>query len=320
MKPKILILVKKFGIRYPKHKIKYDLIDAISQFADVHYWHKDGSILDIIDQIQMNPDFIFHYDIAWKNKFSPEIKDLDKVNIPKGCFVIDIHFNPNVRRQYFDQNKIDVIFSATKYPFLETFHESTYTKRFKWLPFAINPDVIKDWKLKKDINFLLAGQVYNTKSNKTRTKKGRYPFREKVLEVMQNEKGFQFMSHPGHFTKNKKKIDHNYAKMINRAHIFFTCGGQPKYPVLKFFEVPGCNTLLLAEANKDILELGFIDKVNFVACNQSNIYKNAMYYIKNDEERKRITKEGFNFIHQNHTLQIRAKQFVGYVLEIIKSV
>lgn len=295
------------------------MVDAIKNFADVEYWHKDGSILEILKQIKMKPDFIFHYDIAWKNVFSPNITDFDKINIPKGCYVIDTHFNPEERKQYFEQNKIDVIFSATKYPFLQTFQEKKFQKKFRWLPFAINPNVIKDWKLKKDIKFLLAGQVYNKKANKPKTKKGRYPFREKVLKSMKNVKGFTFVPHPGHLTQNYDMVEHNYAKLINRAEIFFTCGGVTNYPVLKFFEVPGCNTLLLAKPNRDILDLGFRDKVNFVACTNSNIYEKAMYYIKNTKEREKIKKEAYDFIHKNHTIQIRAQQFVKLVSKVINS-
>lgn len=57
---KILILMRKFGEKYPKHKQKYDTIKALERVADVYYWHEDGSILDIFKKIDVTPDFILH--------------------------------------------------------------------------------------------------------------------------------------------------------------------------------------------------------------------------------------------------------------------
>src|SRR5699024_11243164 len=76
----------------------------------------------------------------------------------KGCFVIDLHWKPEERKRYFRQNKIDLIFSATKHPFLKVFPQ--YKQKLRWLPWAINPAIMKDWKQKKDIDSLLMGLVY----------------------------------------------------------------------------------------------------------------------------------------------------------------
>jgi spore maturation protein CgeB len=92
-------------------------------------------------------------------------------------------------------------------------------------------------------------------------------------------------------------VNEKYARELNRARIFFTCGGEFQYAVAKFFEAPGCRTLLLAKPNKDILELGFKDGVNFVACNESDFYDKAIYYLRNYKERERITNNGYHFIH-----------------------
>lgn len=69
----------------------------------------------------------------------------------------------------------------------------------------------------------------------------------------------------------------------------------------------------------DILELGFKDGENFIACNQSNFYEKSMYYWKNEEERNRITENGYQFIHTKHTDEVRAKEFVDEVQRFIKT-
>ncbi|MDY0405037.1 hypothetical protein P5G51_006155 [Virgibacillus sp. 179-BFC.A HS] len=67
---KLLVLMKQFG-KYPKHQPKIDMIRALEKFADVYYWHNDGDIKDIIRKLQIKPDFIFHYDIAWNYGLAP---------------------------------------------------------------------------------------------------------------------------------------------------------------------------------------------------------------------------------------------------------
>jgi spore maturation protein CgeB len=316
---KILILIKPFWRNFPKHKPKYETITAIEDFADVRYWYSNGNIHDIMKKLNFTPDFILHYDVAWGYALSPYITGLDTINIPKGCIVIDIHYFPEFRKEYFEKNKIDLIFSLTKSPFLKTFPQ--YKEKFRWWPFAINSTIFKDWQLEKDIDFLLMGQVYDREgiaTNKTNTPKGRYPFREEVLLKMRNLDGFVFHSHPGHDAPSDAILNEKYAKELNRSKIFFTCGGSLKYPVLKYFEAPACKTLLLAEPVQDILDLGFKDGEHFIASDQSNFYEKAIYYIENEEERNRITDNGFEFIHKHHTNVARARQLNEYIGDFLK--
>ncbi|WP_043978865.1 glycosyltransferase [Priestia megaterium] len=323
-KLKILILIKPFWVSFAKHKPKYDMIKAIEDYADVYYWYKDGNIHNIIKSLGVKPDFIFHYDIAWGNGLAPQITGLHSIDIPKGCFVIDLHWQEDQRVKYFEENKIDLIFSSSKNPFLNIFPQ--YEDKHRWFPWAINPNIIKDWKQEKDINFLLMGLVYyeDPKSPpKQQPKKGRYALREAVLKKMKNEKGFVFHPHPGHRVTYSEDalVNVKYAKELNRSKMFFTCGGEMGgFAVLKFFEAPGCKTLLMAEPNQEIYELGFIDGHNFVACDTSNFYRKALYYIENEAERIRITENGYKFIHKHHTIGVRAKQFVEYIKEYIDNI
>lgn len=320
-KLKILILIKPFWRNLPKHKPKFETIAALEKHAEVTYWYSDGNIKDIINKINFSPDFILHYDIAWGNALSPNITGLGQVNIPKGCIVIDIHYFPEIRKQYFEKNKIDRIFSLTKSPFEKTF--PNYKEKVRWLPFSINPSIFKDWQLNKEINFLLMGQVYDRvgkSHNKTRTPKGKYPFREEVLEKMRDVEGFVFHPHPGHGAPSNAMLNEKYSKELNRSNMFFTCGSVFKYPVLKYFEALACRTLLLAEPVQDILDLGFEDGINFVACNQSNFYEKAMYYLENEEERQKITDNGYQFIHTHHTNDARALQLIKYIEECLHDI
>lgn len=316
-KLKILLLIKPFWTKFPKHKPKYETITAIGNYAEVRYWHRDGNIKDILKKTDFKPDFILQYDVAWGYAFSPIVSGLNQIDIPKGSVVIDIHYFPYVRRQYFKDTNIDMIFSLTKSPFLKTFPECQ--DKFRWWPFSINPEIFKDWQLEKDIDYLLMGQVYDPDgTNNTNTPKGRYPFREAVLKKMKDVDGFVYHSHPGHDAPTTAILNERYAQELNRSKIFFTCGGVYKYPVLKYFEALACRTLLLAEPVQDITELGFVDGEHFVACDPSDFYEKAVNFLENESERQLITDRGYEFIHDFHTNEARAQQLVHYIEEFLE--
>ncbi|MCU6710430.1 glycosyltransferase [Paenibacillus sp. J5C_2022] len=299
----LLFLVKKFAESMPKHQHKFDMLTAIEQEANVMYWHDNGDIRDILTHIPERPDFIFHYDIEWHYAFAPDITGLSAVNIPTGCYVLDIHFHPPLRHEYFDRKgKPDLIFSASKHPFLDVF--PTCKSRFRWLPFSVNPAVIRDYGLEKDIRYSLVGIVNE-----------RYPFREAVIEEMDEVEGFRQFQHPGHTVRlyPGMLINEKYASALNRSQMSFTCGSFRQIPVAKFFELPGCRTLMLAEPNDDLEELGFRDGLHYASCNRNNIRERALHYANNVEERQRLTDAGYGFIHQHHSNAVRAKQFVAEI-------
>lgn len=322
----ILVLIKPFW-EYAKHQPKIDMIRSIEQYANVMYWYEDGDIREILTKIDSQPDFIFHYDIAWGNGLAPNIQGLGELDIPKGCFVIDLHWSPNDRIRYFKDNKIDLIFSVSKHPFLQVFPQ--YEEQMVWLPWSINPHVYKNWGKEKDIDYLLMGLVYVKLSSESSYEmpqkippKGRYAFRDAVFEQMWDQDGFVFHPHPGHRAQANDLIVHEkYAKELNRAKIFFTCGSRSKtgaYAVLKFFEAPACNTLLLAEKNAEIEELGFIDGVNYVACTEENVLEKAAYYLLNEQKREEIVTNGYKMIHKYHTNDMRAFQIIEEIKTLIQ--
>lgn len=305
-KPNILILVRRFDILYPKHKAKFEFLQAIERFANVSYHHTDGDIIEIIKLQKRRPDFILHYDITAKNLLSPIIHNLNKIDIPVGAYVIDAHWKPEERKKYFKANNISLIFSATKRAFLQRYPE--YHSKFRFLPFSINPQIVRDWKLPKTTDFLLMGLIAAS-----------YPFRKAVLDKMQHVKGFIYHRHQGHLINDRSRliIDDAFTQEINRAKIFFSCGSIYKYPVMKYFEVPGSKTLLIGEEIPDLVELGFRDRVHYVAADKSNFYEKGLYYLKNTLEREKIARAGYQFVHKYHTHDIRAQQFIRYVREFI---
>lgn len=303
----VLILVKRFADAYPKHQHKYDMIAAIEKVANVRYWGKDGDIRDIVARMPEKPDVIFHYDIEWRNAFAPHVTNIDKIDILKACYVLDVHYDPAARRDYFNRRaKPDLILSASKHPFLGAFPEAE--SRFRWLPFGVNTGMITDYGLSKDTPYSLMGLM-----------DPKYPFRSAVLKAMAREEGFVHYRHPGHRTALRPGlfVQDTYARAINRSMISFTCGSVLQIPVAKFFEIPGCRTLLLAESNPDVEELGFRDGEHFVACDRSNVRELAHQYRYDEAARTAITDGGYAMIHREHSNETRAEQFVAIMREAL---
>jgi hypothetical protein len=301
---KILVFAK---LHQPRYKFLKDFILELKRYADVRIWSEDRQeadyVLRTLEESDFIPDFIFYYDFAYDYVLSPRIYGLNYIDIPKGVYYIDLQTQTEERKEFVYENKIDMVFSPTKDFFFRTLPE--LKSKFKWLPFSINPDIFKNWKLQKDIDFLLMGRLGHP----------RYSFRNKVLEKMGGMKGFVYHKPPYEQKDTDEEIflGEEYAKEINRAKIFFTCGTTLNYPVAKYFEVPACNTLLIAKGNKDLRELGFINGETFIECNDENFCDLAMYYLSHVKERNRITRNGYNLVHSRHTNSVRAVEFINII-------
>lgn len=89
----------------------------------------------------------------------------------------------------------------------------------------------------------------------------------------------------------------------------------PSLPVVEIFEAPACRTLLLAEPNQDIYDLGFKDGTHFIACEVEDFYDKAKYYLQNEKERQRITDNGYRLVHSRHTYHARAQEIADAIID-----
>jgi len=88
----------------------------------------------------------------------------------------------------------------------------------------------------------------------------------------------------------------------------------------RFFLPAVVNSIIPLE---NILRFRFVNRENFVECDDNNFYDLAMYYLKNEAERKRIARNGYNLIHSKHTDRVRVMEFLKMVesyLEKIKCI
>ena len=187
-----LLVIAKDTAHFIFNESFHNLERELAKKTNLTIWRNSGHIQDILKQISVKPDFILiQNDIG--GKMEPKIYGLSKVDIPTGLFIEDVHRFVDTRREFINFKQHSVYFSQITKRFLFK-HILNLKIRLCWFPHHINSEVIKDYRLPKDINLLLMGAV--TKS---------YPLRWKVYQQFCHDPGFVYHRHPGYRKYSKKR-------------------------------------------------------------------------------------------------------------------
>lgn len=280
----------------------------LTKVVNLTLWRKPGHISYILKQLSARPDFILLLNDIDK-EMTPMIKGLSHTGIPTGLFVNDVHRFVNLRRNYITKNNLAHLFTVARDKFIEVYPE--FTDKMVWFPHFVHTEINRDYDMKKDINLLMLGAVNNI-----------YPLRQKIIKAYEGNPNFIYHRHPGYQNLSKNEEDQHfigqrYAKEINRAKIVFTCPSVFHYPVIKYFEVLACKTLLLAPTFGELERLGFVPGYHFVPIDENNFKEKAAYYLANKMERKKIAEQGYQFIRQKHSVRIRTNQLVKKIESIL---
>ncbi len=286
----------------------YFLLSELNKLVDLVIWTgKEDNIQNILAQLKITPDFILIWEY-FETK-SSAVTGLSELSIPYAISLHDLHCDTESRIELIRSEKIKNIISIYRDAFYEMYPD--FTDNMYWFPHHANTNIFKDYKLPKDINYLLMGEVNSY-----------YPLRQKILKTMNGKPGFVYHPHPGYrnFSQNERiLVRKRYAREINRAKIFFTCDSILHYPVSKYYEIPACKTLLLAPTSKEIENLGFIPGVHFVDINEDNFVEKAEYYLTHEKERMKIAKQGYKMVRKRHSTEQRAADLVEIINKIINS-
>ncbi|WZY01130.1 glycosyltransferase [Bacillus sp. FSL W7-1360] len=283
--------------------------NEIKKMTDFHASYSSGSIENILAQIDFKPDFIYLHEYMAKRRYDPSVTGVKKISIPCAALFSDIHLCKEERKKAVQEEEIKYVFTYYRDKFLQWYPE--LTDQMIWMPPEVNTDIFKDYGAEKDIDFLMTGNTHPKF----------YPLRAKMLETFKGRDGFFERPHPTYermyAAPHQCVLGERYAMEINRAKMAFTCDSIYQYPVLKYYEICACNTLLLAPCSKEIRDLGFIPGEHFVEVDENDFEEKAYYYLNNEEERKRIALNGMEMVHRKHATTVRATQFIKKVEEII---
>lgn len=239
-----------------------------------------------------------------------QIKNLK--NIKKIIYLDDLHGSMEISElKQLDPNifdSFDLILSTYAYCF-DKFFPRVPKEKIYWFPHSFNEQLKVDYNESPINRMLLCGCVCEA-----------YPMRMKVAELKDKYR-IDILEHPKYCkAKLHDVIGKKFIQKLNEYRFVFTCCLNEKIPYLvqKFFEISGSGALLVAYdkwVKEPLKELGFVDMENYISVNEDNL-EEKLNFIFDDSKKElleKIRSNGYNFIHEKHTHQIRTDRLIQYL-------
>lgn len=172
-------------------------------------------------------------------------------------------------------------------------------KTILWQPLGIDPDLHRDYGLEKQRNFVMYGRTDEA-------------FRQRLLKFCRRRQlltlgrfGFR------HLRRNTIEGDSLFVE-VHRSRAAFAAhqsGGVYKgRPIgmtyAKYFEIPGCRTLLVGQPTPDLAHLGLVEDEHYIAVTPDN-YRHVLPRLARDIASPRlqaITDRAFTLVHERHRI------------------
>jgi spore maturation protein CgeB len=261
---------------------------------------------------EFDPDVV----LVMMNDFFAQLNfnDCSFIDCPKAYLIADMHLAHRQHMQCIKKSHFDLVLFVYKW-WEDRVGKQVGTKT-GWLPHSVNTNVFRDYHLPKLYDVVSAGHAFPD----------HYPLRHLIQRTLPTISGLKF-SMPDHpqLNMNQQKLQsdtskflvrENYAKFLSQSQLFVFGSGASNYPVAKYFEGMGSETLVLAPFPKDGKELGFIPDENFVEVNGENFVDRIRWYLKHDEERQRLVDCARETVLRDHSTEIRAKQLTDFLREL----
>jgi len=240
--------------------------------------------------------------------------DCSFITCPKVYLIADMHLAHRQHIQCIKRSGFDLVLFV--YKWWENKVGKHVGTKTGWLPHSVNTNVFRDYQMPTLYDVVSSGHSFVQY----------YPLRYLIQETLPNVSGLKFSmpTHPQlrmerpkfHPDISKFLIRERYAKFLNQSKMFAFGGGASNYPVAKYFEGMGSETLVLAPFPKDGKELGFIPNENFVEINGDNFVDKIKWYLKHEDERQRIVECGRETVLRDHSVEKRAEQLTDFLHEL----
>jgi hypothetical protein len=238
------------------------------------------------------------YGIEFSNLFSNQ-------NVLKISQMDDLHYHNEATREKLHKifSNSDIILLPYYLHFLEIKEYKKYQNKACLFPFAVPENILNHSQDIKNEKILLSG----------RTSKS-YSFRRELANYASINSHVDILEHPGYDKLSHQVVGKKYYNHISNyvANIVTSADKPIDYPVAKYFEISGSNTVPIFEEISSLNILGFKKDIHYIEINNKN-YKNILNLntIKNFE----YLKNNSNFLIKNkHLLNNRA----NLIYEIIK--
>lgn len=132
--------------------------------------------------------------------------------------------------------------------------------------------------------------------------------------ILNRESYFSLLSNNFNFRKDIFVIGNKMVETINSYKIHFNKNLSDDIN-FRTFETLGCKTFLITNPTPGIDELFEIDKHLVVYNNNNELIEKVKYYLNNENERKLIEEQGYEFVKSNHSYFERSKQLLKIIEE-----
>lgn len=263
---------------------KLDLLDVDFLIA----WYYKEDLIKLKPLKRLGIPIIMTSDDPWGRLFSEDYKN-----------IVDYH----------DVNGVILQTKNTELAFRKYLNKKI---NFFWLPWGINPNIMKDYKEEKIWDISISGKFSS------------YEWRRKLNSILYNYKRYHRI--PRILPPDRSWED--YARDLNKSRI--SLGGCHQstdklyYKNIfigetfsKTLEIPACNTCLINTNFADKELLGFKDGENFIEFNSIQEFKKKIkFYLKNIEELERITQNGYDLVHKNYTINQQVDRLKKEIIDI----
>jgi len=178
-----------------------------------------------------------------------------------------------------------------------------YQCKFINFPESVNTDFFKDRGYVRDCDVFNSGSFCSSV----------YPLRCLIYEKLKNHPKIKCCIQP-RFAYSWNE----YADMLARTKMLTEGVGVFGYTSQRFFQAMASKALVVASLPYDNIDNHFIPNENFVEINKDNVVEKVLYYLKHEDERKKIVESAYQIILKYHTVQIRARQLIDIIKENLK--
>jgi hypothetical protein len=299
-------------------KIKYVENKNGLYFTELQKAFENNESIEILKNLEkcevlvLGPGFLCD---EWlqKNKDLP----LHKLDKTKCLFLNKEYKNLNQKIEFINKNNIQIVFTA-HHSFKE-WNSRCPNATFYKIPFAYNQDIFTDYQEKKIYDLGFTGNLFN---------KGPYigdeimgknfnNVRERIFDKIKTEpfySNLQMLLGEDVYLKGKQ-----YGKTINSSKIWICTPSAIDLVGTRFYEIMGCNTLLLAKVieNENIYDGLFEEGKHFIGFKDdlSDFTEKVKYYLSNEVERVKITKSAYELVNTKHCWKHRVDKIVQILKE-----
>jgi tetratricopeptide (TPR) repeat protein len=267
-----------------------DLGHRVVVWDECHQNDTSVHIKAVLDELaEIRPDVILQIE-SLRNRLI--LEGIEEVNVLTAFYALDIHLNYYWHKEY--AKLFDVVLVSQK-DYIPRLKKEGIQNAY-WFPWAIDPDVLKDHQLARDLDISFVGMVDDH-------------HRKKRAQIIKEISG-RFHLHLFGTSMGNRIPQSEMARVFSRSKIILneSIAGELNFRV---FEALACGGMLLTERVKNGIQDLFQDGIHLITYGPENLPEKIEYYLHHEEERRRIAQQGKEQVYKYHTIKSRAEELTG---------